>query len=147
MLATTGIALTNDLREITSVAAHIDDFCETNKLQPEVSYAVNLALEELLANTITYGYDDEGSHRIEVLLRLEEQALLVIVVDDGIAFDPTKSSVSENVVSLEETELGGLGLLLINRMMDGVEYQRRADCNIVILTKNTVPSEETEAQA
>lgn len=144
MNATSEIAITNDLREITGVAAKIDEFCETNELQPEIAYAVNLAIEELLANTISYGYDDEGSHRIEILVRLEEQNLMVVVVDDGIAFDPTQSTASENVVSLDEPELGGLGILLINRMMDGVEYQRRADCNIVILTKNILPVEGIE---
>ena len=38
---------------------------------------------------------------------------------------------------LEERALGGLGLFLVQQMMDGVEYQRRAGCNVVTLTKNT----------
>lgn len=136
MYATTEIALTNDLREITAIASQIDHFCQDHDLQPEISYGVNLALEELLANTISYGYEDEEIHRIEVLLRLEGPLLTVMVVDDGIPFDPTQVPESPELVSLDEPEIRGLGLLLVNRMMDGIEYQRRANCNIAILTKS-----------
>lgn len=142
MFATREIAITNDLREITNVAGQIDEFCETNNIASEIAYAVNLSLEELLANTISYAYDDEGKHQIEVIARLENDTLFIIVVDDGVAFDPTKSPTPDNVVSLDEPEIGGLGILLINRMMDGVEYQRRADCNIIILSKSTLVGNE-----
>ncbi|MDE2759423.1 MAG: ATP-binding protein [Paracoccaceae bacterium] len=147
MYATTEIALTNDLREITSIASQIDHFCQDHDLQSEVAYGVNLALEELLANTISYGYEDEDVHRIEVLLRLEEQLLTIMVVDDGIPFDPTQAPESSEMVSLDEPEIRGLGLLLVNRMMDGVEYQRRANCNIAILTKSIeMETEDTSIQ-
>jgi len=89
--ATVEIALTNDLREIATVAALIDSFCAERGIAHEVAYAVNLALEELLNNIIAYGYDDEEPHRIEVLLRREGEVLVVIVVDDGKTFDPTRS--------------------------------------------------------
>ena len=135
---TTEIALANDLREIAGVAARIDDFCATRELAPEIAYAVNLALDELLTNTIGYGYDDDEPHRIEVIVRLEEKTLVVAVVDDGAPFDPTRTPDPDVAPPLEDRELGGLGLLLVNRMMDGVEYQRRAGCNVVILTKDAI---------
>jgi len=133
--ATIEVALANDLREIANVAAHIDSFCAEREIAHEVPYAVNLALEELLSNTITYGYDDEEAHRIEVVLRLEGEALVVIIVDDAKAFDPTQAP--EPASPLDDDGLGALGLLLVNRMMDRVEYQRRAGCNVTVLTKNT----------
>ena len=147
MYATTEIAMTNDLREITEVASQIDSFCKTHKLSSEIAYSVNLSLEELLANTISYGYEDDGTHRIEILVRLENQTLIIIIIDDGIAFDPTQAPAQEQFMSLEEPELGGLGLLLINRMMNGLEYQRRANCNIVILTKNTEATSSEEGNS
>jgi len=136
------IALTNDLREIPGIAAKIDEFCTGHDLAPGISYAANLALEELLANTINFGYEDDGVHRIEVIVRLEGELLVVVVIDDGIEFDPTNAEMQQATMSLEDEDMGGLGLLLINRMMDKIEYQRRANCNVVLLTKDT---SETEA--
>ncbi len=146
--AATGIALANDLREIAGVAARIDAFCAGRDIAAEVAYAVNLALEELLSNTIAYGYDDEQPHRIEVILRLEGGTLVIVIVDDGRAFDPTQTPEPGPGASLEDDELGGLGLLLVNRMMDRIEYQRRAGCNVTVLTKDTVTetAEDGEAQ-
>ncbi len=130
------IALTNDLREIAGVAARIDRFCAERDISPEVAYAVNLALDELLTNTIGYGYRDEERHRIEIVVRLEGETLVVAVVDDGAAFDPTRIPEAETGTPQDDREPGGLGLLLVNRMMDGVEYRRRAGCNVTVLTKS-----------
>ena len=138
------IPLTNDLREIARVVARMDRFCSERDVPDEIAYAVNLAIDELLTNTISHGYDDDESHRVMVLARLEEQAIVVIIVDDAAAFDPTKAQEPEMAPTLEDDDIGGLGLglLLVNRMMDGVAYRRRAGCNVVTLTKSMKDPEE-----
>ena len=65
-----------------------------------------------------------------------------MVVDDGVAFDPTQMSEPNIEAPLEERDAGGLGLLLVNQMMDGVVYQRRAGCNVVILAKGIAVANE-----
>ena len=134
------IPLTNDLREIARVAARMDEFCSERDVPGEIAYAVNLAIDELLTNTISHGYDDDDneSHRVMVLARLEDEAIVVIIVDDAAPFDPTKAQEPEMAPTLEDDDIGGLGLglLLVNRMMDGVAYRRRAGCNVVTLTKS-----------
>ena len=77
-------------------------------------------------------------------MRREGETLVVAVVDDGKPFDPTQAPEVE--AALDERYLGGLGLLLVNRMMDGVEYRRRAGCNVVVLSKNIVAGEEKETE-
>lgn len=134
---TIDIPLVNDLRQIAGVAARIDEFCSAREVAPETVYAVNLSIDELLSNTISHGYDDDESHRIAVIVRLEGEALVVVIVDDGAAFDPTQMPETEPGTPLEDPDLGGLGLLLVNRTMDRVDYHRRAGCNVVTLTKIT----------
>ena len=135
------IALQNDLGEIADLAARIDRFCEAREISPEIAYAVNLSLDELLTNTISYGYDDDEAHRIEVTLRLAGETLLVTIVDDSGAFDPTKTPEPDVAAPLEERAMGGLGLFLVHQMMDGFEYRRRAGRNVVTLTKRTAAGE------
>ena len=136
-----GIALTNDLRKIARVAAGIDEFCSAHALAPEIAYSVNLAIDELLTNTISHGYDDEEPHRIEVILRLEGNMVVVAIVDDSAPFDPTEMREQDINALMDGEEIGGpemdgLGMLLVNRTMDGVEYRRQDGCNVVTLTKN-----------
>ena len=134
---TLDISLANDLREIAGVAARVDVFCESRALSPQIAYAVNLAIDELLTNTISGGYADDDPHRIEIVLRREADALVVIIVDDGEPFDPTQAPASDIGESLDEPVLDGLGFLLVRQMMDAIEYRRLQGCNIVTLTKRT----------
>ena len=138
------ISLVNDLQEIARVAAQIDEFCTSQDMTAEVTYAVNLALDEIMTNPISYGYDDDAPHRIEIIVRLEAEALLIVIVDDSAAFDLSKAPTPDIGASLEERPLGGLGLFLVHQMMDSVEYRREEGCNIVTLKKKTTEKSPDE---
>ena len=69
------------------MAARIDRFCADHRLMPGLAYAVNLAIDEILTSTITYGYEDRERHRIEVIVNLEPDLLVVVIVDDSMPFD------------------------------------------------------------
>lgn len=141
------ISLVNDLREIASVAAQIDEFCAQRNYALQIGYAVNLSIEEVLTNRISYGYDDEEQHRIEIILRVEESQLIVVIVDNSAPFDLSSTAETDDAESLEEGEglLAGLGLFLVNQVMDSVQYRRKNECNILIMTKETHESLEEEA--
>ena len=130
------IALANELREIAGAAARIDAFCEEKDLSPEIAYAVNLSIDEILTNTISYGYQDDEPHRIEIVVRLEAESLVVVIVDDSAPFDLSATPEADLDASLEEREIGGLGLFLVHQMMDKVEYERVDGRNVVTLTKS-----------
>ena len=130
------IALANELREIVAAAAKIDAFCEEQELAPEIAYAVNLSLDEILTNTISYGFDDDEPHRIEISVRREADSLVVVIVDDSAPFDLSATPETDVEATLEDREVGGLGLFLVHQMMDTVEYERVDGCNVVTLTKS-----------
>ena len=141
------ISLVSDLRELARVAALIDEFCEARDLGPQIGYAINLSVDEILTNTISYGYDDEEPHEIEIVVSMEANDIVVVIVDDSTAFDLSQTPDADVVSSVEERALGGLGLFLVHQMMDGVEYRRVGERNVVTLTKKTadaVASDGTE---
>ena len=131
------LSLVNDLQEIGSAAAKIDAYCEARALAPQIAYAVNLSVDEILTNTISYGYDDDEQHRIDLTLRVEGETLLVVIEDAGRAFDSSLAREPDVDATLEERSLGGLGLFLVQQMMDDVAYQRSGDRNIITLRKST----------
>lgn len=133
---TLSISLSNDLREIAEVAERIDEFCAACNVA-HVAYAVNLSVEEILTNTISYGYDDEEPHRIDIRIRMDGSVLAVEIIDDSIAFDPSTVALPDTGAALEDRAIGGLGLFLTNQMMDSVEFRRGDGCNVVAMTKET----------
>ena len=139
------VALVNDLRELARVAARIEEFCAVRELGQQVGYAVNLAVDEVLTHTITTGYDDDEPRRIEVIVCMEADTIVIVVVDDSTAFDLSRAPVSDIGSSIEDMDLTELGLFLVHQMMDSVEYQRVAGCNVVTLTKKMAEKEMRNA--
>jgi len=131
------VSLVNDLRELARIAERIDEFCADRDLGPRLAYAVNLAVDEILTNTISYGYDDQEPHRIALIVSMKADAVVVEIVDDSNAFDLSEAPESDVESSIEDRVPGGLGLILVHQMMDSVEYRRVGDRNVVTLTKKT----------
>ena len=131
------LSLVNDLREIGAAAEKIDAYCEARGLPTQVAYAVNLSIDEILTNTISYGYDDDGEHRIDLTFRVDGETLVVVIEDDGRPFDSSMERVPDVDATLEERALGGLGLFLVQQMMDEMAYDRRDDRNVITLRKST----------
>ncbi len=129
------ISLNNDIAEIRDAAARIDAYCAARDLAADIAHAVNLAVDELVTNTISYGYDDDGAHGIDIALRMEGNVLVVEIIDDARRFDPSRITAPDTETGIEERAVGGLGIFLVHELMDEVRYRRDGGRNIVTLRK------------
>lgn len=131
------LSFTNDLAEIPRLAEEIEAFGDQHGLSVPDVYKVNLALDELLTNLISYGYPDGLQHLIRLRLSLANNRLTAVLTDDAAPFDPlveAKPAVLEG--SLEERPIGGLGLHFVRTLMDEVCYQRVGQYNQLTLVKS-----------
>jgi sigma-B regulation protein RsbU (phosphoserine phosphatase) len=99
--------------------------------------------DELLSNIISYAYQDDLEHDIEIKWELSGDRLTMMITDDGIPFNPFGSEAPDTSLSLEERDVGGLGVHLVKSVMDKVSYQRRIDKNVVTLTKRITGEEKS----
>jgi anti-anti-sigma factor len=97
--------------------------------------SVSVALDELLNNTIAYGFAGRGSGEVRIEMELRTDRLCVTLTDNGRPFNPLDVAAPDTALSVEERRIGGLGIHLARRMMDDVAYHRRADRNVVSLAK------------
>ena len=137
------LSLVNDLRELAVAAERVDAFCAERGLSPDVAFAVNVSVDELLTNTISYGFDDGGRHRIEITVRMESSVLVVELADDAKPYDPTTAPHPDVAAPIEERPVGGLGVHFVRVLMDGFRYRRSDGRNIVTLTKQTLDEAST----
>ena len=126
----------NQLSEIERITQSVDAFAERHALPPKVTFAVNLALEEVLVNTISYGYVDATDHLIDIHVQVEGGVLTARVEDDARPFDPTDHPVPDTLKPVEDRAIGGLGIHLVRGLFDVVEYQRRGERNLLVMKKN-----------
>lgn len=129
--------LKNDLTEIQLLAEAVELFGEENGLSAKVVFQVNLALDELLTNTISYSYPEGGEHEILVQLMLEgdKNNLRIEIRDDGFAFNPLQKEEPDIDQDVDERPIGGLGIHLVRKMIDEIKYIREDEQNILVMRK------------
>ncbi len=95
--------------------------------------AIELALEEALVNVFTHAYQ-ERCGLVEVRLgHRNEKEFVIEIIDEGVPFDPLSRSDPDVTLGVEERTIGGLGILLIKKMMDHMEYRREDTMNVLTL--------------
>ena len=94
-------------------------------------YTLDLVLEELLSNTIKYGYDDALPHTIAIIFSVGSDHLKLTVVDDGHEFDPRGDYGADVTKPLQERKVGGVGLLLVKSLSREMDYRRESGRNIL----------------
>ncbi len=129
------LTIENDLAQLAVVKDQVDSFAKRENLSRDVVFAAKLVLEELLTNTISYGYDDKSVHFIEIRLAVRGDQLIIGTVDDGLAFDPRTAKEPNIESSLKDRAIGGLGVHLVKTLMDRVEYWHKDGKNHVTLRK------------
>lgn len=125
----------NNIAEISQLAPFLDEVAEAYGIAPDVSFKLNLALDEALANSISYAYPEGTEGSITLEADVDGDDLLFHLIDEGTPFDPTKEGDVDITLSVEERPIGGLGIFLIKQMMDSVTYKRVDNKNILELRK------------
>jgi sigma-B regulation protein RsbU (phosphoserine phosphatase) len=134
------IKFNNRLSELDRLGQTLSEFGQQHGLVAKVIRDLNIALEEIFTNIISYGYTDDREHVIRVRLDVQPGEVKAEVQDDGQPFNPLEAAEVDTTKPLEERTIGGLGIHLVRKLMDGLEYQRQADRNLLILTKKTQES-------
>lgn len=128
------IVLKNQASERQKVARALEQFSYDHKLPADVVRAADLALEEHLTNLMNYGFPDNQEHTIEVRFTLSSD-FIIEVEDDGLPFNPLEMPEVDTTVPLEQRPVGGLGIHLMRRFMDDLEYHRKGGKNVLRMQK------------
>ena len=134
--AATGISVKNRLAELERVSHIVEEFGARHGVPAKAVFEINLALDEILTNVISYAYDDGQDHTIAVRLALADDALTVEVEDDGRPFNPLDLPPADVTQPVEDRRVGGLGVHLVRQVMSGLEYCRQQGKNILVMTKD-----------
>ena len=131
----------NSIGEIARVVALVEELAELLQLPASTIWPLNVALDEILSNIISYGHGDGLEHEICIRVSLEHGLMVAEVEDDGQAFDPLAAPTPDIDVPLEERGVGGLGIHIVRNLMDEVTYMRIAGRNRLTLKRALVRNE------
>lgn len=129
------LLIKNEVAELEQLVILIDEVTEELQLDPEIGMSLNLALEEVVSNVILYAYPEGTNGTVQIVANSDGQVLVFTITDQGKAFDPTQVKEADITLSAEERAIGGLGIFIVNQIMDNVSYRRENGQNILTLTK------------
>ena len=128
------LTLKNDLSELARIAEAIESHGASRGWPAKWILDLNLSLDELITNTVSYGYRDTGEHEIRVALTEGDGSLKLVLEDDGIAYDPFVEAPAPDIeAGVQERPIGGLGVYFVKTLMDEVAYERVGDRNRITL--------------
>jgi serine/threonine-protein kinase RsbW len=120
------LELDSQLSELGRVAPWLEELADRHELPAETRYAIDLCLEEALANVVLHGYGNEPGHPITVEASVAGGSLFFSIEDQGPPFappDPGTRNGSQPPADLETIEVGGNGIRLMYRFAGSVSYE------------------------
>lgn len=110
---------------------------EENDCPMATQLLIEISLEELFVNISHYAYP-EGNGWAEIHVGVEDGVMELTLIDGGIPFDPLAKPDPDVTLLAEERQIGGLGIYMVKKKMDAMEYQRKDDKNILTIRKKLV---------
>jgi serine/threonine-protein kinase RsbW len=129
------ITIGNKPAELRRVAAFVDELGDEFALDGELLMNLNLVLEEMVTNIINYAYPQPTEDAIELRAESDGKEIVLTLADRGVAFDPTMRGDLNTDVNPAEREIGGMGIFMVKKSMDDVQYRYESGENILTIRK------------
>jgi anti-sigma regulatory factor (Ser/Thr protein kinase) len=124
------LTLRNSRDELPLLAEQVAALATRAGLSARVEHRLNLVLEEIIGNTIAYGYPDAGEHALRVRVAVLADAIELELRDDARPFDPLAARPAPYLGDdLDQRRPGGLGLYLAGRFVRAGKYETEAGNN------------------
>ncbi len=119
---------------LTALAQAVEEFSAQESLSDALAINLNLVLEELIANSVSYALPDVAEPVLRLRLRRDGDTVVAQVEDNGAEFDPfTQAPKPDLEQGFRERAIGGLGVFLVMQFSETAHYERDGDINRIIL--------------
>lgn len=96
---------------------------------------IRLAVDEAYTNIIKHAYNNDEHKTVDIELGYNSSKFWISLLDTGDAFDPANYSKPDVRKKIKEKKRGGVGVYLIRKLMDDVEYYTEGSVNEIRMTK------------
>ena len=130
------LIVSNRIEEIRKIEIALGEFAELKEFPPEALFQIQLSIEELFTNVVSYAHDDDQEHEVEIIFSKDDETITVEIIDDGHPFNPLRDAPELDIdSSLEDRGIGGAGIRLVKQMMTELHYKRDNSRNHLTMVK------------
>ena len=130
------LTLKASLENITVVTAWIDEQLEALDCPMKAQIQFDVAIDELFGNIAHYAYGETtGDATVRFDFDEATRTASITFIDGGVPFDPLAKADPDVTLSAEERGIGGLGIFMVKKSMDKVEYRYENGLNMLTIRK------------
>lgn len=131
----TEIILESKSENLNTLLLEIEELIEDKRISIKSKLQLELIIEELFVNICSYAYEDVGDIKIQYDLLEEPLRIVVTFIDNGIEFDPLNKTSPDLTLEAEQRDIGGLGLTIVRKNVDKIDYKYVNNQNILTIEK------------
>lgn len=121
---------------LDKVIAFVDEEVDKLNCSIKVRTQIDVAVEELFVNIAHYAYNPEtGPATVRVEVEHDPVAVSITFIDKGVPYDPLSKADPDITLSAEDREIGGLGIFMVKKSMDDIDYEYKDGQNILHIRK------------
>ncbi len=128
------LTIESEIAEIPKVSARLEEVLSGSGFSSEEILDTQLAVEEVITNTINHGYKKPGG-RIDISLRFSGSSTEIEIADNAPPFNPLSLPEPDISGNISDRKVGGLGVFLVRQVMDDVRYRHENGRNILTMEK------------
>ena len=122
-------------KELDNVINFINNEVEKD-VDKKTLMKIDVVIEEIFVNIASYAYKEDEKGFVDISIKNENNKIIISFEDMGVPFNPLLNENPDITLSAENREPGGLGIYMMKKMMDNVEYIYKDNKNILVIEKN-----------
>ena len=130
------ITLEATIQNIAAATEFIDTELEQTGCSTKVRFQIDMAIDELYTNVASYAYPSgKGDLTVRFEADKASRTIRVTFEDRGIPYNPLEKEDPDVTLPAEKRQIGGLGIFMVKKMMDGMYYEYNDGKNILTIEK------------
>lgn len=122
---------------IEAVTEFINEELESLDCPLKAQTQIDIAIDELFGNIARYAYQPEiGNATVRLEVENDPLSVVITFIDNGVPFNPLEQEEPDVTASAKDRKIGGLGIFLVKKTMNLVEYEYNNGQNILKIKKN-----------
>ena len=141
------IAIPAQMSYLSQVRDFVEHIGRKYKYSDKITNSFKLVIEEACTNIIRHGYRDIKGGEITIKAIIRRQSLTIVIIDQGISYDPRQATTPDLNKYIQIGKKGGLGIFMMRKLMDDVQYNITSRGNELRLTKQREFVSQSKPQA
>jgi len=141
------LSISSEMKNLSAISDMVSNFAKEAGLSDDDTFALQMATDEACANVIEHAYNGRPDGIVRIECRLADDEVILIIRDRGQPFDPQSVPRPDMTAPLSKRHEGALGLYLMEKLMDVVQFEFDPNRGNTLIMKKKVHLEKLPVSA